>query len=135
MSWKAHGLHSGDWLAEYSGAVEDSALTEGCCERLLSRGALGGASIHYLWKALKSNWQPLCRDLLVDFLGDPYPPAVQAAFRSGRLGLMPDADLAQELRVQPGMLPNALIQSGPTLTAAAWQAQVSAPASCDVTCP
>ena len=69
----------------------------------------------------------LCRDQLVDFLGDPYPPAIQAAFRSRSLGLLSDADMAQELRFQPGMLPNALVQSGPTLTAAAWQAQVSMP--------
>ncbi len=61
----------------------------------------------------------------MDFLGDPYPPAIQAAFRSRRLGLLSDADMAQELRFQPGMLPNALVQSGPTLTAAAWQAQVA----------
>jgi len=66
----------------------------------------------------------LCRDLLVDFMGDPYSPAIQEAFRQGRLGLLSDAEMAQELRFQPGMLPNALVQSGPTLTAAAWQAQV-----------
>ena len=65
-----------------------------------------------------------CRDLLTDFMGDPYPLVIQAAFRSGQLGLLSDAELAQELRFQPGMLPNALIQAGPTLTAAAWQAQV-----------
>ena len=65
-----------------------------------------------------------CRDLLTDFMGDPYPPVIQTAFRSGHLGLLSDAELAQELRFQPGMLPNALIQAGPTLTAAAWQAQV-----------
>ncbi len=65
-----------------------------------------------------------CRDLLTDFMGDPYPPVIQTAFRSGQVGLLSDAELAQELRFQPGMLPNALIQAGPTLTAAAWQAQV-----------
>ena len=57
-------------------------------------------------------------------MGDPYPPVIQTAFRSGQLGLLSDVELAQELRFQPGMLPNALIQAGPTLTAAAWQAQV-----------
>lgn len=57
-------------------------------------------------------------------MGDAYSPAIQAVFRSGRLGLMSDAELAQELRAQPGMLPNALVQHGPTLSAAAWQAQV-----------
>ena len=57
-------------------------------------------------------------------MGDPYPPVIQTAFRCGHLGLLSDAELEQELRVQPGMLPNALIQAGPTLTAAAWQAQV-----------
>ena len=71
--------------------------------------------------------QCLCRDQLMDFLGDTYPPAIQAAFRTRRLGRLSDAEMAQELRFQPGMLPNALVQSGPTLTAAAWQAQVSAP--------
>ena len=65
-----------------------------------------------------------CRDLLTDFMGDPYPPVIQTAFRDGHLGLLSDAELEQELRFQPGMLPNALIQAGPTLTAAAWQAQV-----------
>lgn len=65
-----------------------------------------------------------CRDLLMDFMGDPYPPVIQTAFREGHLGLLSDAELQQELRFQPGMLPNALIQNGPTLTAAAWQSQV-----------
>ena len=65
-----------------------------------------------------------CSDALVDFLGDAYPPAVQAAWRGRRLGRMPAAELAAELRSQPGMLPNALVQAGPTLTAAAWQTQV-----------
>ncbi len=37
---------------------------------------------------------------------------------------MLDTEMAQELRAQPGMLPNALVQHGPTLSAAAWQAQV-----------
>jgi hypothetical protein len=60
----------------------------------------------------------------VDFLGEPYPPSIQAARREGRLGRMFEAELAVELRSQPGMLPNALIQAGPTLTAAAWQSQV-----------
>ncbi|KAK9915369.1 hypothetical protein WJX75_008121 [Coccomyxa subellipsoidea] len=62
-------------------------------------------------------------DTLVDFLGEPYPPSIQAARREGRLGRMFEAELAVELRSQPGMLPNALIQAGPTLTAAAWQSQ------------
>lgn len=61
----------------------------------------------------------------MDFMGDPYPPAIQAALRAGRLGLIPDDELAQELCSQPGMLPNALVQSGPTLTAASWLSQVT----------
>lgn len=66
----------------------------------------------------------MCSDALVDFLGEPYPPAIQMALREGRLGLMSDTELATELRMQPGMLPNALVQAGPTLTSAAWLSQV-----------
>lgn len=71
---------------------------------------------------------PCCSDTLGDFLGEPYPPRIQAAWRERRLGAMSDAEMATELRSQPGMLPNAFVQAGPTLTAAAWQSQVHASA-------
>lgn len=72
----------------------------------------------------KGSFLLCCSDTLVDFLGEPYPPSIQAARREGRLGRMSEAEVAVDLRAQPGMLPNALIQAGPTLTAAAWQSQV-----------
>jgi hypothetical protein len=71
-----------------------------------------------------------CSDALVDFLGEAYPPAIQRARQEGRLGLMSATELATELRSQPGMLPNALVQAGPTLTAAAWLSQVGLPSLC-----
>jgi hypothetical protein len=61
----------------------------------------------------------------VDYLGDPYPAAIQRALQEGRLGLVSDAELATELRSQPGMLPNALVQEGPTVSAAAWLVSAS----------
>jgi hypothetical protein len=57
------------------------------------------------------------RERLCDSLGDPYPDPFQAAFQSSRTAALADS----ECRL--GMLPG-IHQNPPTLSAAAWQAQV-----------
>ncbi len=61
---------------------------------------------------------PTNRDLLVDYLGVPYPDAYQAAFRAQRVWSLPPADQL----TYDASLPPALSQAPPTVSAAAWRA-------------
>eukprot|EP00884_Botryococcus_braunii_P018016 jgi/Botrbrau1/4899/Bobra.118_1s0013.1 len=67
------------------------------------------------------------RDVLVDFLGDPYPQAYQQAFRERRVTRLALVDAQAECEgdatAVPQTLPHALLLEPPTLTSAAWLAQ------------
>lgn len=99
-----------------------------CLKRLHSIFIFGGCQ----WKAVERRktlsafaW---CRDVLVDFLGDPYPQAYQRAFRERRVTQLSLIDAQAECEGDaaaiPPTLPHALLQEPPTLTSAAWLAQV-----------
>lgn len=64
----------------------------------------------------------------MDYLGDPYPQAYQAAFRERRVTQLPlieaQAECEGDASAVPSTLPHALLQEPPTLTSAAWLAQV-----------
>lgn len=117
------GLHARTCIPNY--AEQDERVHGGMfgstCQVCMTSNMLGTRERSGRHEEPRGSW---CSDTLVDFLGEPYPASIQAARREGRLGCMSEAELATELRSQPGMLPNALIQAGPTLTAAAWQSQV-----------
>lgn len=65
-----------------------------------------------------SHQHPLgCSDVLVDYLGVPYPDTYQDAFRAQRVLRLPPHD-----RLEFGAsLPGALTQLPPTVSAAAWR--------------
>jgi hypothetical protein len=69
------------------------------------------------------------RDLLVDYIGDPYPKEYQEAFRERRVTQLSLAEAQAECEGDATVattngMPHALLQEPPTLTSAAWLAQV-----------
>ena len=64
-------------------------------------------------------------DKLSDYMGEPYPPAYQTAWHSGRLWQLPIAEAQANLDGSPHTdVPPAVHQFPPVISAAAWAAQV-----------